>query len=765
MNRSRVYERGTYPLLVTLLAFVLGTTGLQAASKQFGDLEIRTMRIVNQNTQHGYFEHRFILVNNSKTDEFTVRIAMPVRGGSSGVEAISSISRAATVAPESTRLLPILQPALPVMGRDLANVEINGRSAGVIQLGASYTHGNFGRGASAQRTVLVSRTINDTDLDDAVKRRSGRGYAGKDYSADQAAGRPNVSSSSSGFQQRAWMPARSGSGAEWLEVDFWPAMRAETLRIMKSGPHDAIRQVRLIDDRGAQFALITNTNLSRSPRARYHLFDFPLGAHTQAVKRVQIDFDTFRRTSTIGVDAVQLRSATTNAYASAARASSTYASSFSSSYRRSSSTTDHPRIMKSEWEIADWSDNWLAYTPFDMVVLHENDFGGMPPEVREALWRYTEAGGVMTIFGRAPIPAQWKGQQVSTIGGVFRHTVGFGECLEFDAMDAKTMSFEQVKQVGRSSRLTAAVWDGFGNAAAANGGFPVIENLSVPVGGITIIMLLFIVAVGPANIFLLARKNRRIWMLWTIPAISLVTCGVVFIYSLFSEGITPRIRMESVTLLDHTSKRATTLGRLAYYCPLTPSGGLQFNNESEIFPIVERGFGGRGTSKTIELSKGQHFQSGWLQARMPAHFAIRKSESRRERVQIEKQADGSMAAVNGLGAKIEMLSFKDSNGTLWVATELDAGSKAVMNVESRPEGARNREVFRSLYQHGSWMKGSAQSLQQKDLPPGSYQAVLETTPFMDSGLKGRAKYQTGSVVFGMLDQNELSKLGQKGANQ
>ena len=756
MNRSRVTARGLAGLWM-LAIWLLGSVGLPAASKHFGDLEIRTMQIVNENTQHGYFEHRFTLINNSETDDFSVTITLPVRRGGSGVESISAIHRAVKVNAKSKLTFPILQPALPMFGANLASVEINGRGAGVIEMAGHYSHGNFGRGAAAQRTVLVSRTINETDLENAVKRRSVRGYAGMDYSADQATGAPNVPAGRSGYQQRAWLPSRSGAGAEWLEVDFWPAMKADRLTLLKSGPHDSVRLVKLIDDRGLQFKTVTNTNRSRTSRSRYHSFDIPLGVVTQEVKRVRIEFDTYRRSGTVGVDAVRLWSGSTNRYASAARASSTYASSFSSSYRRSSSTADHPTIMKAEWEIPDWSDNWLAYTAFDMVVVHSTDFGGMSPAVKEALWRYTEAGGVLTVFGKAEIPAPWNDRMVSSIGGVARYSVGFGECLKFDASDAGNMNSEQLNQIGRSTRLTAAVWDSFGNAAAANGAFPVVENLSVPVGGITLIMLLFIVAVGPANIFLLARKNRRIWMLWTVPAISLATCGVVFVYSLFSEGITPRVRMESVTLLDHASKRATTLGRLAFYCPLTPSGGLSFNYDSEIFPIVERGFGGRGTSKTIDWSQGQHFQSGWLQARMPAHFAIRKSESRRERVQFEKQADGSWAAINGLGARVAALNFRAPDGMVWTLNELDAGSKAVMSITSKPGATRNREVFRNMYQHGAWMGIVGDSFQAKDLPPGSYQATLETTPFMESGLKGHAKYKTGSVVFGILSQEELTK--------
>src|SRR5205085_786212 len=122
--------------------------------------------------------------------------------------------------------------------------------------------------------------------------------------------------------------------------------------------------------------------------------------------------------------------------------------------------------------------------------------------------------------------------------------------------------------------------------ASANAAFPVVENDKVPVRSTVMIMLAFVVVIGPVNLIVLSRLNRRTWLLWTIPAISGFTCLLVFVYSLLREGVTPTVRIEAMTMLDQVNRRATTIGTEAFYCPLTPSRGLLFNSETEATPLV-----------------------------------------------------------------------------------------------------------------------------------------------------------------------------------
>src|SRR5205807_2362189 len=102
-----------------------------------------------------------------------------------------------------------------------------------------------------------------------------------------------------------------------------------------------------------------------------------------------------------------------------------------------------------------------------------------------------------------------------------------------------------------------------------------------------------------------------------------------------------------------------------FYSPLTPGDGLHFGPETELtfqggedIYYGKRGYGyeeeprGGGKAFTLDWSIDQHLARGWVSARLPAHFRLRKSEVQRERVTVHRDKDGNLSAVNGLGAEI-----------------------------------------------------------------------------------------------------------------
>ena len=223
---------------------------------------------------------------------------------------------------------------------------------------------------------------------------------------------------------------------------------------------------------------------------------------------------------------------------------------------------------------------------------------------------------------------------------------------------------------------------------------PVVENLKVPTRGIVVVMLAFIIVIGPVNIIVLNRCKRRTWMLWTIPAISFATTLLVFAYSLLREGITPDTRIAGLTVLDQASHRAATIGGTAFYCPLTPSGGLHFDFETEATPLVQIGYGS-GTSREVDWTQSQHLQRGWVSARVPVHFHLRKSETRRERIQVVNE-NGKLQIVNGLGAPIKSLWIADADMNFYEAENVAAGQKAGLDPVKTGAAIRENRAGRTM---------------------------------------------------------------------
>jgi hypothetical protein len=406
-----------------------------------------------------------------------------------------------------------------------------------------------------------------------------------------------------------------------------------------------------------------------------------------------------------------------------------------------------------------WSTHWLAYTRYDGVVVTADELRTMPPGVRAALWQYVEAGGFLLVLG----PADLRGlrglsavtETITDRAGWKSVRAGFGHCLltpdaKYDKWDDK-----QFNRLATEWRTSLSAWQGATrHTDDSNMEFPVVEDLGIPVKSLFVLMFLFTLAIGPINMLLLSRWKRRIWLLWTTPAISLATCLTVFGFMLISEGWEGRLRTETLTLLDETTHRATTLGWTGVYSPLTPSEGLHFSYDTEVIPQrYFEGVRGQARSCTLDWSHDQHFASGWVEARVPSLFKIRKSEMCRERVTLE-EADGSWSLSNFLRVDIRRFWFADDKGQMHTAENIAAGARARLKLDEREIQATKATVA-SLFS-GNWITGMKQlaANPERYLRPGQYLAEVDESPFLEDALHHARKRKTHALIVGFRGQGE-----------
>ena len=330
--------------------------------------------------------------------------------------------------------------------------------------------------------------------------------------------------------------------------------------------------------------------------------------------------------------------------------------------------------------VSAWSTSWLGFSRYDGIIVTGDNVRQMPPEVQSALWRYVECGGALLVLGRRELPQSWELEIASDSAEFVNYDTGFGQCIVTAEMDTKRLTLEQWRQIVHSWRNTRTPWQNGRSVEDANTAFPVVSDLGVPVRGMFLLMLIFAVAIGPLNLIALSRKRRRIWMLWTTPIVSLITCLTVFAYATFDEGWKRHVRTEGLTLLDERTQRATTIGWTAYYSSLTPGDGLHFGYETELTPqiVLESGM-----PRTLDWTHDQHLANGWVTARVPAHFMLRKSELRRERVTIRRGGGAGLKVVNGLGADINQFWLVDMDGAIYSTTGIPAGTEMELTPEKQ----------------------------------------------------------------------------------
>jgi hypothetical protein len=607
--------------------------------------------------------------------------------------------------------------------------------------GYSYRMPYGGGSPGTQTAVLVSRSLNFDDMNHAFNAKIGVA----DYSAQMAIGPPD-STTRSGFVPTSWMPAPSSGGSQWLELDYSSPQPAKGVRVYFTSPIPPGMQMNIM---GASGTNLYHTNMPPTRTGRYGNLEISFPQTSEAVKTVRLEFGT-AGPGNIGIDAVELLGQSGNTWASAARASSEATGAYGPP---SSSSTPTHTLLRCELPVPEWSDSWLSYTPYDAVALSAADLKALSPAAFSSLWSYVECGGNVLVFGGTSLPEPWRAFPARTVDqGEIRH-IGLGVCFAYNAGQISGISSTEVQRFTSALDAAGRVWQGLPNLDTANQTFPVVDNYHIPVRGTVFVMLLFVIAIGPINLIFLSRTNRRTWLLWTIPAISLLTCMMVFAYSFAREGVTPDTRIAGITILDQANRRAATIGLTAFYCPLTPSQGLFFGPDTEATPLVEASMYGRGTSREVDWTQGQHFGRGWVSARVPAHFYLRKAETRRERLEVENQ-NGQTTVVNGLGATIKNLWLADGGSHVFVATNIPAGQKFTLPASTALLKKEEQLGVRSLFQ-----KCGAQadiSDGTEFLQPNTYVAELDANPFIENGLGAKAqsaRTKAKAIVFGKLESS------------
>jgi hypothetical protein len=391
----------------------------------------------------------------------------------------------------------------------------------------------------------------------------------------------------------------------------------------------------------------------------------------------------------------------------------------------SGSDTRFVEYFTSPEEIENWPGHWLAYSGYDAIVLTEAEWGRASQGTKDALRRWSMAGGHMVMVGD---PFLGQGDSVAGLSEKFSAT-GFGNIVGLKSAgkpgDPNAVLGRIVEQLyaGDMPRknqpaipMVAGIrrgveeyhnedvpeYMGFGHHNEGEGGFnrffQVVEGAQAPVGLVILVLTVFVLLAGPVNLIILSKKGKRAWFLWTLPAISFATSGLVFLVAFFGEGVRPKIRIDTVTVLDQGTQEATTVGGVAIYAPVAPSK-LEFGGNTEVTPLVDRKSSDSGSGRRVEWQDGgsQVFTGKWVASRIPAHFALRKSEHREERVKVDWTGEKPML-LNGLGVELDRIYLYGQDGTLYSGKDIPAGSQVPLSEDQSGRTDKSLPVRTALWQ-------------------------------------------------------------------
>lgn len=138
------------------------------------------------------------------------------------------------------------------------------------------------------------------------------------YAAQKATGPPDADPNQD--HPNAWASQNANMGLQWLELGYQPARRASALRIHEVSVAGAVVEVIAVDEGGRRHQLWAGVD----PTPRPGVFEVRFAPTTYRVRSVRIVLDTDKRQGWSEVDAVELVGPDGNAWASEAKASSSY---------------------------------------------------------------------------------------------------------------------------------------------------------------------------------------------------------------------------------------------------------------------------------------------------------------------------------------------------------------------------------------------------------------------------------------------------------
>lgn len=388
---------------------------------------------------------------------------------------------------------------------------------------------------------------------------------------------------------------------------------------------------------------------------------------------------------------------------------------------------NHPRngesVLNYVKNILDWTDQWLDYSSYEQIWIELANWNQLEQAQKEAINAWVRHGGHLVVYGGTQNLLNFWDGPVSKIGdSVYTSSVVFGfvsVCPAYSELNGQERNYfiDDLKKAFMP-------WVADSNYAPNELGVHLESDIHLR--GFIVLLLIFACLLGPINIYILFRRNKRMWLYATVPAFSVLASLGIFAFSYFYYGSENHVQRYALVFLDQTQKRANILGYDALLPMTSYSKGLSFPLNAEVDPLIED----RSPHwRSLTIEEDQRFRKGWLPARTLSQFRFRFEETRRERLLFEREGD-ALYATNHLGAEVERFLYHGLDGQHFAAPKLPVGKRVKLEPLELGTQARNprhlyttvwfgRDFFREVDlvgQHG---------LQAK----GSYLAVMNATPF------------------------------------
>lgn len=421
-----------------------------------------------------------------------------------------------------------------------------------------------------------------------------------------------------------------------------------------------------------------------------------------------------------------------------------------------------------------WPQDRLDYSCVDYILLTPSELSAAPAGVQAALRQFVYSGGILWLFDcenqkKELDKIEWITQlkndtkmnqkALDNESQSFECPLAFGRVFFFSFTPDEFHKLSVPQNSNSDKTILHDIWEYSGNLPSREVSwfkpmilsdwqkeFPIVDDLSIPRTGITIVIFLFVLLAGPVNLFLLTKHNKRIWLLITVPVLSFLFAGAILLYVTLSEGFKTETRICALDYLDQRDGSYASMMQMGVYARTSPSN-IVYDAEDEL-NIIEDDV--NSDRLNVDWTSGkQVIHSNFAPVRNPAYYKIRKTGTSRLNLDFDFNA-ASPYVVNGLGKDVDLLYVRDADGKLWKAEDIGAGKKATLTLTNSRDDTNYKTVsdFQSLISELNW-NDVATSLNKSSvsIPPNCYMARFHSPgPFSNKGIS----YANEKRTFGFL---------------
>jgi hypothetical protein len=280
-----------------------------------------------------------------------------------------------------------------------------------------------------------------------------------------------------------------------------------------------------------------------------------------------------------------------------------------------------------------------------------------------------------------------------------------------------------------------------------------------PVTVFRVLITLFVLVIGPLNIWLVRRMRRTYLIMVTIPTAAVLVTTVLLGYAMVRDGFGVQARIRSFTFIDQQAGLTVSASRQTYFASILPAEGMVYPADVAVYPLESRYVGQWSSERRIDWRGGeQRLAEGYLPSRQTAQFMV--FASRREtpaRLEVTVAEDASeIRATNRLGTHIHQLMLVDADGGVHWGEDVGDGDVADLQIVTIEDAARTllttvdenapqevRMISSVIYQRSqavseNWMhltnssygvlESSLAGCREPDAIPCTYVAVTATSP-------------------------------------